>query len=387
MLTIDVIIAAGAVVSLAAWPRSTGSAAACAAGACGLVALHGTGAARVALSATLPMLVYLTAALSIAGVAARSRLVESAASLLARQAKGSAFRLYCLLCLMAAASTMAVSLDGAVVLAAPVLVELRRRYGAPLAPLLLGLIAVANTVSVAVPQGNPTNLVLMERLGMSAGAFTAHLCVPALAAAVSAAAAVGLLERKRLERTVARPAVVSRVDRRGLRALVLLVTAAGAGWTASLVGMSPVWPFALVTIVSLALERRDARLIVPWRIAVQVGALLTILGTFTSGRGPFVGLGDVGMVGLAVAACLLSGLFNNLPASVAVAALPLAPGAAYGAIAGLSVGALATPHGSVATLIALDLADPDSRARVRIPLAVGGSVALAAAVAALAVVK
>ena len=54
---------------------------------------------------------------------------------------------------------------------------------------------------------------------------------------------------------------------------------------------------------------------------------------------------------------------NNLPASAVLPSLLSMRGlGAYAALTGLSVGALATPHGSVATLIALDRAG--SKARV-----------------------
>jgi hypothetical protein len=63
-------------------------------------------------------------------------------------------------------------------------------------------------------------------------------------------------------------------------------------------------------------------------------------------------------------------LANNLPVSASVAALGTAGPGAYAALIGLSVGALATAHGSVATLIARDLAgDRRPWARVWAPAA------------------
>jgi hypothetical protein len=47
-------------------------------------------------------------------------------------------------------------------------------------------------------------------------------------------------------------------------------------------------------------------------------------------------------------------LANNLPVSAAVAALATSGPVAYAALIGLSVGVLATAHGSVATMIARD---------------------------------
>ena len=61
---------------------------------------------------------------------------------------------------------------------------------------------------------------------------------------------------------------------------------------------------------------------------------------------------------LAVATCVgtASAIANNLTVSASAPALLAAGPAAYAATIGLAVGALATPHGSVATLLASDLA-------------------------------
>src|SRR4249920_1780246 len=75
-------------------------------------------------------------------------------------------------------------LDGAVVLMVPVVRALARRCGVSFAPFFLGAVAVANAASLAVPLGNPTNLVVMSRLGLSPGAFIQHLFVPGLCAAI-----------------------------------------------------------------------------------------------------------------------------------------------------------------------------------------------------------
>jgi len=62
------------------------------------------------------------------------------------------------------------------------------------------------------------------------------------------------------------------------------------------------------------------------------------------------------------ASALAAALANNLPVSASATALLAAGPAAYAASIGLAVGALATPQGSVATLIATDLAGPDAPA-------------------------
>jgi Na+/H+ antiporter NhaD/arsenite permease-like protein len=87
------------------------------------------------------------------------------------------------------------------------------------------------------------------------------------------------------------------------------------------------------------------------------------------GLAPAVSLHRGGLVALLVVAggtAAAAALANNLPVSASVAALATAGPGAYAALIGLSVGALATPHGSVATLIARDLAgDDDERSWAR----------------------
>ena len=123
---------------------------------------QGAPAAGAQRGATPPLLapraVLGAAARTLAALIERSGLAERAAQLLAARARGSAWALYRMVCALCALLTAAVSLDGAVVLMIPLLLRLARRWGAPPAPLFLGVVAVANTASLALPQGNPTNL-------------------------------------------------------------------------------------------------------------------------------------------------------------------------------------------------------------------------------------
>lgn len=127
----------------------------------------------------------------------------------------------------------------------PVLLVLARRFGAPLPALLLGVVAVANAASIAVPQGNPTNLVVIDRLGLSPTAFLRHMLVPGLVAAVGCAAVVAVVERRALAPALvhtgrARTPLVPAERRAGLA----LLAAGLAAWTAPLLGVAPWWPFA-----------------------------------------------------------------------------------------------------------------------------------------------
>lgn len=313
-MVIRLIFAGIAVAAVALAPRSRWSALAALAAGTASVLATGMWVARDTLLAIGPMLLFLTAALGVAALAERAGLPERAAACVA--AAGSPRRLYALVCAASALLTCVVSLDGAVVLMVPLVRAVSRRTGVGPAPLLAGAVAVANATSLAVPEGNPTNLVVMSRLGLSAGQFVGHLFLPGLAAALLCA----LVPLRRREETGS--------------------PAAGGA------------PFAL-----------------PWRIGAQMAGLLAAL----DGVAPaisFHGAGLPALLAVAGGTAAAAALANNLPVSASVATLGTAGPGAYAALIGLSVGALATAHGSVATLVARDLArDCRPWARVWAPAA------------------
>ena len=176
-----IILAALAVALLALRPRS-GAAALALAAVAGCDVVLGAGVGSV-VAIVAPLVAFLAAAITLAGLVERSGLAERAAWALAATSRGNALALYALACILCAALTAAVSLDGAVVLMVPLLLVLADRFKAPIRPLFLGVVAVANAASIAVPQGNPTNLVLIGRLDLSPGPFIAHMLAPGLMAA------------------------------------------------------------------------------------------------------------------------------------------------------------------------------------------------------------
>jgi arsenical pump membrane protein len=357
MLAIHLSLAAVAVAAMALRPRSNWSAAVVATVAVTELALGAPGSGAITVVG--PVIVFLAAAMTLAGIAARSGLGDRAADALARGARGHVGVLYGLVCGLCALLTAVVSLDGAVVLMVPIVLALHRLHRAPLTPLLLGVVGVANVASIAVPQGNPTNLVVINHLHLSSLTFTAHMFVPGVVATVICVGAIALLERRRLRDRYraprSRPGPLSRQQR---VAVLALVAAALTAWAAPLAGIPPWWPFVGAVFVSLLATRTWSALVVPWRIAIQIAALVIIAGA--------IGLHLPGtrvqalpiLLAVAVGTGIAAALINNLPASVWAASLLSAGPVALAAVAGLAVGALAAPQGSVATLIAADLAGP-----------------------------
>lgn len=320
------IIAAIAVLLVAARPRSWAAAVAAASAAL-LVNPSDVGAAS---RAAAPTAALLAVALGLSGLAVRLGFARWAATGLAGVASSSARRLFVLVCAVTALLTAAVTLDGAVVVMAPVLVDLHRRFGAPLRPLVLGTVAVANAFSLALPEGNPTNLVVIERLGLSLGHEARTMLLPGLVATLLCAAAVARAEREAL------------------------------GLPLGSDSRSPE-PRQAPGLPGVAL------------LGLQILALLVAL--MPLGHPPLGGDGLPGLLAVALVASALAALANNLPASALVAAGLTAGPAAYAALVGLSVGALAVPRGSVATALAGELTGERPHARVLVPAALTAAVA------------
>jgi arsenical pump membrane protein len=372
MIILRVILAAIVVIALAAAPGAArGAAVALGAAAVDVALGAGVGSAFHVVA---PMVIFLAAALTLAATLERAGLGERVATVLAARAGGSSFALYAHVCVVCAALTATVSLDGAVVLMVPVLLALKRRYGAPFSPLFLGTVVVANAFSIAVPQGNPTNLLIIERLGIAPTAFLVHMFVPGLIAAILCAGYVAASERRRLAVRYPPPAnsANAALSARERHAAVAFLAAALAAWTAPLFGVAPWWPFSAAVVLALIVTRTRPAAIIPWQIGVQIAATLVVvqaLGSPDLGR---LGSTLPGLLLVAVTAGAASALLNNLPVAASAVALVSAAPLGYAASVGLAVGSLATQQGSVATLLASELAGadaPSSRVRALAPVA------------------
>jgi arsenical pump membrane protein len=363
VLIFRIIVAAAALGFVATRPRSWVSA--FAAAACAVLALAtGAGDAISALRVTGAPVAFLAAVMGLALLADDSGLAGRLADLLAAAGRGRTVALFGWTCAACALLTAALSLDGAVVVMLPVIAALVRRHGAPLRPLLLGTVGVANCFSAALPTGNPTNLVVMDQLGLSPGRFVGRMLVPSLGATLACVVVLWLLERRRLAGGYRRGSPEPHRD--GRLALTALAGAAVADWTSPLLGISPWIPVSAVAVVALVAAGRRPLIALPARLGLQIGSLLVVLDALRAGLHlGTIGIGSPSLAGLglvAAAVTLGAALANNLPASAGVAVLLGAGPGSYAALLGLSAGALTTPHGSVATLASLEMS-PGSAGR------------------------
>jgi arsenical pump membrane protein len=345
-----------------------------------------------ALGLIAPLALFLVSVLWLARLAEDAGLAWRAAAWLARLGRGRRLPAYLLVCGLCAGLTASISLDGAVILMVPVIANLARDRPGFRRPLLFGSIAVANAFSLGLPQGNPTNILIISRLDVSPGAFIGQLALPALIAGLVCVGLVAAAERSRLRGRLETP-VHGRtpLTRDEWVAALTYGLAATASVVAPWLGLAPWWALGAVATLALGGLRVACqpapRLIVPWRLLVQLYALTVVTGFFAVplifGRQTPVSAGL--LVAMALGVGLLANLLNNLPASVLLGGAigGMSAPVAYAALSGLTVGALGTPHGSVATMLALErAAADDTRGHLRlfVPIAV-----LATAVAAVCV--
>ena len=329
------------------------------------------GPLHAALSASIPLVCFLTAVIWLARVAETTGLAGAIAGLLSGAAGAHTARVYALVCLACALLTAALSLDGAVVVMVPVVLALVDR-GAPARPLLLATIGVANAFSIAVVQGNPTNLVVMTGLHLGPATFDATMFAPGLAAALICAGAVALRERRALGGVMASAPMPQPGRGAGLAAAALALAGAGES-LAPVAGIAPWWPACAVAAGAAACLAvtgvRLPRPAVPWRIGLLVTTLATALG-FAAGAAGVSSLrlpaGSVwALLAVTAGAAAVAAVVNNLPAAVAAGALLHTGPAAFAVLSGVSVGALAGARGSVATLLVCDLAGPGHAPDIR----------------------
>jgi arsenical pump membrane protein len=385
-------VAGAAVAAVALRPRAWAPAlVACGCAAAALALAPDAAVVRDAAATVAPLAAFLAAAIWLSDLAAASGLARRLAAALARRAGGSPRALLALVCLCCAALTVAVSLDGAVVLMAPVILALAPLGRRLVRPLLAATIVVANGFSIAVPQGNPVNLVVMQGLGLGPAAFVAALLAPAALATAAAAAVVAAAERRALSGRLApaRGAAPGPWTTGERLAAGALGAAAALGAASPWAGLPPWAPLTAVAAVTAALAGRAGvarpRVALPVRVCVQVAALSVAVGAAAAAVGtPPVAAGSAASavalaLGVAAAACAV----NNLPAGIVAAGLLAAhPLTATASLTGLAVGSVATRHGSVATLLAIERAGGPARLGARRHLLVLGPAAVVGTVVA-----
>jgi arsenical pump membrane protein len=319
----------------------------------GVVSAGALSEAGAVTSRILPVLVFLVAVTVLAELAQAAQVFDVAAALAARAGRGRTPLLFAFLLGLGVVTTVVLSLDTTAVLLTPVMLATAHRLALDPVPFAFAAVWTANVASLLLPVSNLTNLLAVDRLGLTTPEYVAATARPALAAiAVMALVLAGLYRRHLTGRYPVPPPLVPR-DRvlfaGTTAACLLLVPALLAGvpvaWAALAAagGAAGFTRWRSPTTLSWAL--------LPWRLVLGVWALFLLV----SAVGPH-GLDTVlrGGIGSPLQTAFVSAgganLANNLPAYLAMESV--APhDQLLAVLLGVNLGPLILPWGSLATLL------------------------------------
>src|SRR5690242_1504660 len=231
------------------------------------------------LDRTGPVLLFLIAITVLAELADLAGVFDVAAHRAARVARGRTLALFGLVVVLATATTVLLSLDTTAVLMTPVVLALAQQLELDPMPFAFTTVWLANTASLLLPVSNLTNLLAVDRLGLTTGGYVAELALPALVAVAITAAALLLWHRTSLTGRFEVPAPSEPQDR-----VLFLVTGAACALLVPLLlaGVEvalAAGASALVAVIAFAAkDRASLRLsLVPWRLVLSVSVLFAVV--------------------------------------------------------------------------------------------------------------
>jgi arsenical pump membrane protein len=331
--------------------------------ATGVVSPHD---ALVEVNRLLPVVGFLAAVLVLAKLCDDEGLFHAAGVAMARRSAGEPRKLLGTVFVIAATTTAILSLDATVVLLTPVVLATARTLGIPSRPHAYATAHLANTASLLLPVSNLTNLLAFSAAGLTFAHFSAVMAAPWLLAIAAEYLLLRLLFRRELTDAHEPAEPLPPADMPVFVLVVLALTLAGFAGT-SLLGLSPAWA-ALAGAVVLGVRglRRRRSTLTGIADAANVPFLafvlcLGVVVTAVMHHGLDDAMRDVlptgttlpALLGVAVAAAVLSNVVNNLPAVLVL--LPLVAGAGPAAVLavliGVNVGPNLTYPGSLSNLL------------------------------------
>ncbi|MCW2786474.1 MAG: arsenic transporter [Marmoricola sp.] len=308
----------------------------------------------------LPVVAFLVAILVVAECCRAAGLFSAIGARAARA--GTPVRVFTLTFVVAAVTTVALSLDATVVLVTPVVLGAAAVTGIADRPLQLVCVRLANVASLLLPVSNLTNLLAMPRLDISFGRY-ALLMAPAWLLALGIEYAVQRCWfRSELAAPVKQaPTEIPTLPWTPLVVVVLMLT----GFAVS--GLAPAWIAAAAAVVLIVRGLlRDELTVGRVAVSAQTGFALFVLGlglvVAALGNGP---LGDdlarlvpgssglPALLALALLGAVLANVVNNLPATLLIVPLvaPLGTVALLATLIGINLGSSMTWSGSLANLL------------------------------------
>lgn len=291
-------------------------------------------------------------------------------------AKTSQLRLFCVLFLLVSVLTVFTSNDIIILTFTPFICYFSKKAEIDPMPYLFGEFVAANTWSMMLIIGNPTNIYLATANGIGFGVYTAHMLLPTLFAGITAFLLLLMIFRKPLSQPISIKEEKPAIRDKGLVIIGLLhlVFCTILLILSSYIGLE-MWYITLGFAVSLFLcvtiykkkkgvkERVLLHTIMraPWELIPFVLSMFLLVLTLdryqvTTIISDFFGTDHL-VWKYGIASFLAANVMNNIPMSVAfssiVSHLPEADrlSAAYASIIGSNIGAYFTPLGALAGIM------------------------------------
>lgn len=291
-------------------------------------------------------------------------------------AKASQLRLFCVLFLLVSVLTVFTSNDIIILTFTPFICYFSKKAEIDPMPYLFGEFVAANTWSMMLIIGNPTNIYLATANGIGFGTYTAHMLLPTLFAGITAFLLLLMIFRKPLSQPISIKEEKPAIRDKGLVIIGLLhlVFCTILLILSSYIGLE-MWYITLGFAVSLFLcvtiykkkkgvkERVLLHTIMraPWELIPFVLSMFLLVLTLdryqvTTIISDFFGTDHL-VWKYGIASFLSANVMNNIPMSVAfssiVSHLPEADRlpAAYASIIGSNIGAYFTPLGALAGIM------------------------------------
>ena len=314
-------------------------------------------ARQVAISRGGPVMGFLLAVTVLAGLADRAGVFDVAAGACARAARGSTLRLFLLTAALGTATTIGMSLDTTAVLLTPVVLTVADQL--ELSPLPFAFLAVwlANTASLLLPVSNLTNLLAVQRVGLSTVGFAARMALPELVAVTVTVAYIGLVYRHDITGSYDPPRRRRVDDPWTFRVCAVACLAVAPG----VIGGVPPWavatPCATAAVAVFAVRQRTQLRwsLLPWRIVIFTEGLFLVVTAVARHGGTrlLTELSGHSVLATTTTAVAASNLVNNLPSYLAIeTAVPAGRTTQLlGGIVGTNAGPLILVWGSLATIL------------------------------------
>ena len=294
--------------------------------------------------------------------------------------KGKTFLLFIILYAVVSILTVFTSNDIVILTFTPIICIFCKKANISPVPLLIGEFVAANTWSMALIVGNPTNVYLAQSAGISFIEYFKVMALPALTAGLTAFIVLMLLFGKTLKTNTARdvgknedPILAARINIPCMvAALIALVGVIVALALSNVIGVE-MWLITVIFASALLLfnvvygAARGEGLLralsgikkTPWELVPFVLSMFVIVlsleksGITEKIAAALVKTDKADGVSFGFISAGLSNLLNNIPTSVItekiIAGKSLA--ATYGAVIGTNIGAFITPVGALAGIM------------------------------------